>query len=301
MLNESMSSTTQVIDTPTLHIAYESWGDPENTPVILLHGFPDDARSWGAVGAGLAAAGYRACAPYVRGCGATHFRDEAAARSGQLAAQVQDVLDFADALGLAQFALIGHDWGSHTAQAVAALYPERVTRLVSLSPYSITWDSYQSEINFAQIHALWYQFVFNSEMGAGLLYADRRGFARYLWQSWSPTWTFSEAEFDAAAASFDNPDYIPVVLDAYNRNPAAIISDPRAAHLEPLISASPRVTVPTVVLLGKDDGINLFDPAMLAQSDFFTGDYHAYGIDGVGHFMHRERPQVIIDALLGRL
>ena len=136
--------------------------------------------------------------------------------SGQPAALAQDLLvEFVDALGLDRFVLAGHDWGATAAQAFAALHPERVERLVSFLGYSVTWDVGGGPPSYAQIHALWYQFLLNSGLGEGVLRADRRGFCRYLWEAWSPTWRFSEEEFEAAAPSFDNPDFTEVVLHAY--------------------------------------------------------------------------------------
>jgi len=206
---------TRSVRTPILEIGYVERGAPDAPPVVLVHGFPDGAGSWDAVAGALAAAGHRTLAPYLRGFGPTRFLSADTARSGQLAAFARDLVEFADALGLDRFVLVGHDWGATAAQAVAALHPERVERLVSFLGYSVTWDAAGGPPSYAQLHALWYQFVLNSGLGEAILWADRRGFCRYLWETWSPTWRFSEGEFEAAAASFDNPDFAEIVLHAY--------------------------------------------------------------------------------------
>ena len=85
-------------------------------PLILLHGFPDDATAWGDVGARLAAAGRHAIAPYVRGCGPTRFRSAETPRSGQPSARARDVLALMDALRLERAVLVGQDWGATPAR-----------------------------------------------------------------------------------------------------------------------------------------------------------------------------------------
>lgn len=283
--------------TSVLNLAYETWGPSEGPPVLLLHGFPDDARSWDTVAKGLASAGHWVIAPYLRGFGLTWFLDDATPRSGQLAALVTDVLELADGLGLERFTLVGHDWGARAAQAVAALHPERVEQLVSFTDYEVAWND-EGFPPYKTLHALWYQWVLLSEMGSPLLYADRRGFCRYLWRAWSPTWNFTD-EFDEAAPSFDNPDFVEVVLSAYRhgRHEDAA-SDPRYADREAKLAAGPEITVPTTLLIGADDGIVQPHPGDERWQMHFTGEVDRRLLEGVGHFPHRERPEAVIEAVL---
>ena len=288
---------TQYIQTSLLNIAYEAQGPTDGMPVILLHGFPDDVRAWDQVVAGITPQGYRTYTPYLRGYGPTTFLSEDTIRSGQNGAIAQDIIEFADALSVEQFILVGHDWGANAAQAIAALYPERVRHLISFSPYSLTWDDYQSgPPNYDQIRALWYQNVLQNEMGEGLLYGDRRGFARYLWQTWSPSWTFSNETFEATAVSFDNPDFVQVVLNAYRWQTAEI--DPRYDEIEGRLAQRPPITTPATIMLGRDDGVNIFEPYMLEQQSDFVDVYTAKVFDSVGHFMHRELPDAVIESIL---
>lgn len=291
--------TRKAVQTPVLNIAYETQGPPDGEPVILLHGFPDDAHAWDGVARALAAKGYCAYAPYLRGYGPTRFLQDETPRSGQNGAIAQDAIEFADALGLQRFILVGHDWGANAAQAVAVLHPQRVSHLVSFAPYSLTWDDFQEgPPNYEQVRALWYQGVLNQEMGEGILMGDRRGFCRYLWQTWSPSWAFSDEDFEAVAASFNSPDFVAVVLHAYRGAYGNAQDDPRYAEIEAQLAQRPPIAVPTTVLLGREDGINIFQPYMLDQQGDFTSDYKAYVYDGVGHFIHRERPEAVVDAIL---
>jgi pimeloyl-ACP methyl ester carboxylesterase len=99
--------------TPTLKIAYEEGGPSDGLPVILLHGWPDDVRTYDRVVPDLHAAGFRTVVPYLRGFGDTSFLSKETMRSGEIVAMAQDAIDLADALNLGKFAVIGHDWGAH--------------------------------------------------------------------------------------------------------------------------------------------------------------------------------------------
>jgi len=125
------------VRTPTLEIGYEAHGDAAGFPIVLLHGFPDDARAWDAVAPPLAAAGYRVLVPYLRGYGPTRFLDAAAPRMAQQAAIAQDLVDFMDALGLDHVGLAGYDWGGRAACITAILAPERVRALVTIGGYNV--------------------------------------------------------------------------------------------------------------------------------------------------------------------
>ena len=284
--------------TSVLNLAYEAHGPPDGPPVLLLHGFPDDARGWEAVADGLARAGRRVVAPYLRGFGPTCFLGATTPRSGQLAALAADALELADALGLGRFTLVGHDWGARAAQAVAALYPDRVERLVSFTDYEIAWND-EAFPPYPALHALWYQWVLLSDLGPALLKADRRGFCRYLWGAWSPTWNFSDAAFEDAARSFDNPDFARIVLSAYRHGRREdATEDPRYAELEARLAAGPEITVPTALLIGADDGVLRPHPEDERWRSHFTGPATRHLLGGVGHFPHRERPQAVIAAVL---
>lgn len=303
MSQDITENITGSVRTSGLEVSYEERGAPGNTPVVLVHGFPDDARSWDAVARALAATGHRTLAPYLRGFGPTRFLSDDIPRSGQPAALAQDLVEFVDAVGLERFVLVGHDWGATAAQAVAALHPERV-RLVSFLGYSVTWDAGGGPPSYAQLHALWYQFLLNSGLGEGVLRADRRGFCRYLWEAWSPTWRFSEEEFGAAASSFDNPDFVEVVLHAYRYGSPfgssgdEVPADPRYADLEERLSAGLPIPVPTIVLQGADDGLEAGGPGPSPSDRLFTGGFARRVVEGAGHFPHRENPSAVVEAVL---
>ena len=119
------------ISAGALDVAYLESGPADGAPVILLHGFPYDVHGYDEASAQLAASGFRCIAPYLRGFGSTRFRSDGTFRSGQQAALGSDLKALMDALGIRTAVLAGYDWGGRAACVVAALWPERVSGLVT--------------------------------------------------------------------------------------------------------------------------------------------------------------------------
>ncbi len=288
----------KTVQTPYLDIGYEETG--AGFPVILLHGFPDDARAFDGVAPALAKAGYRALVPYLRGYGRTRFRDASAPRMGEQAAIGQDVIDFADALGLDRFAVSGFDWGGRAACIAAALHPERVRAAVLIGGYSIQNTIAPPEPGPPEAEArVWYQWYFNTERGRAGLKANRRSLCKLLWRQWSPNWRFTDETYDRTAPSFDNPDFVDVVIHSYRHRLGAVAGEPRFEEMEERLARRPVVKCPTITLYGGGDGIArpVKDP-LPAERAAFPALRARRVIDGAGHFMPRERPDVVSAALL---
>src|SRR3954464_12566476 len=151
------------LETPTLRIAYETGGPPDGLPVLLLHGWPDDVRTYDRVVPALQAAGFRTIAPYLRGFGETRFLSKDTMRSGEIVAMAQDAIDLADVLGLDTFAVVGHDWGARIAYALALAIPQRLTRMVTLS---VSWQPGELPTpGLRQAQAYWYQWFMATDRG----------------------------------------------------------------------------------------------------------------------------------------
>src|SRR5580704_14715933 len=261
------------VRTKTLEIAYEESGPEAGTPVLLMHGFPYDPRAYDEVVPILVAAGCRAIVPYLRGYGPTRFLSADTPRSGQQGAVGRDLLDLMDALGLPTAALVGFDWGGRAACVVAALWPERVRCLVLANGYSIQNIAASVEPRLPeQEHRAWYQFYFHTERGRAGLAAHRRELGKLLWQLWSPNWKFDDATYERTAKSFDNPDYVDVVIHSYRHRFGYAPGDPALEPFEQQLAKRPPIKVPTIVMQGEGDGVGVATRED-TQARFFTGPY----------------------------
>jgi pimeloyl-ACP methyl ester carboxylesterase len=248
----------------------------------------------------LTKAGYRTLVPYIRGYGGTRFRDAVTPRMAEQAAIGQDVIDFADALKLPRFALAGYDWGGRAAAIAAALHPERVRATVLIGGYTIqnTVAPQPPGVPEAE-HRLWYQYYFNTERGRAGLEANRRAICRYLWQAWSPSWRFTDETYNRTAASFDNPDFVDVVIHSYRHRIMNAPGEPRFKEVEARLATRPRIQAPSITLYGAEDGIAR-PPAESppAERAAFEKLIARRVVPGVGHFMPRERPDAVSSAVL---
>jgi len=290
-------SATKQVQTPVLNIGYEDRG--EGFPIILLHGFPDDVRAWDDVVPPLVKARYRVLVPYLRGYGPTRFRDAAAPRMAEQAAIGQDLIDFADALHLQRFAVAGYDWGGRAACIAAAFHRDRLRAAVLIGGYSIQ-DTIAPPQPAApeRERALWYQWYFNTERGREGLKANRRSLCRLLWQTWSPTWHFTDETFNRTAVSFDNPDFVDLVIHSYRHRHGNAPGEKRFAAMEQQLADRPYIEVPTVVLYGADDGLGGPPADSPAERAPFTALVARRVVPGAGHFLPREKPDVVSSAML---
>src|SRR5207253_2924384 len=249
----------------------------------------------------LASAGCRVLVPYLRGYGPTSFLSvETPLRSGQQAALGQDLLDFLDALDITEAVLAGFDWGGRAACIVSALWPDRVQGLVTCGGYNI--QDIAASVKPAhpeQEHRLWYQYYFLSERGRVGLSASRFELCRLLWRMWSPSWRFSDATYAATAKSFDNADFVDVVIHSYRHRFGYVAGDPVFDDLETKLAEQPPISVPTIALYGLDDGVT---PPIVSGSgppaQRFTGAYERRDLPGVGHNPPQENPGAFVAAVL---
>jgi pimeloyl-ACP methyl ester carboxylesterase len=289
----------RMTQTPTLEIAYEETGNAQGFPVILLHGFPDDVRAYDEVVVPLAAQGYRAIVPYLRGYGPTRFRDASAPRMAEQAAIGQDVIDLADALKIQRFAVAGYDWGGRAACIAAALHPDRVRAAVLVGGYTIQ-DVFGTPppASPERERALWYQYYFNTERGRVGLERNRRAIGKFLWETWSPTWKFTPETYEKTAASFENPDFVDVVIHSYRHRIGNAPGEPRFLDTERQLAKRPRIEAPAITLYGGSDGLGAPAAQNPNEAATFVKLVARRVIDGAGHFLPREQPNAVSSALL---
>jgi pimeloyl-ACP methyl ester carboxylesterase len=288
------------INAGVLEIAYLESGPSDGHPVVLLHGFPYDARAFDEVARRLAEKNRRVIVPYLRGYGPTRFLDAATPRVGQQAALGTDLLAFLDALAIPSATLAGFDWGGRAACVVAALYPERVRGLISsggpgYNIQNLTEFLKSRPAKWERDH--WFYYYMNSQRGMGAFSSDPAGFCRYLWSNFSPTWRFDDASFEQTSASFNNPDFVTVALHSYRYRIGEVAGDPALELLERRLAAAPAIRAPTIVLQGADEGVDPPEPAETIRPHF-TNLRRIGVLAGVGHNAPQEAPERFADAVL---
>ena len=203
-----------------------------------------------------------------------------------------------DALAIPRAALVGYDWGGRAACIVAALWPERVRCLVTGDGYNI-----QDIAGFATPqapeteHRNWYQYYFHTPRGRDGLAANRAALGKLLWRLWSPSWAFDEATYARTAASFENPDFVAVVIHSYRHRYGYAPGDPAFEEIERALAKQPAIAVPTISLCGAEDGVA--PPLEVDRgATRFSGRYERRVLPGVGHNIPQEAPEATIAALL---
>lgn len=286
------------LDAGVLSVAYREEGDSTGSPVLLLHGFPYDVHAYDEVTPLLVYSGCHVITPFLRGYGATRFLSDDTLRSGQQAALAHDLLALMDALSISNATLAGYDWGGRAACIVAALWPERVSGLVSVCGYNIQniGDSINPEPPENECR-YWYQYYFHSERGRIGLAQNRHEFGQLLWRLWSPNWQFSETTYQQTANSFQNPDFVEVVIHSYRHRFGLVPGDPSIENTEERCAGQPRITVPTIVLHGEADGVIPVEGSQY-HDRFFSGAYERRVIPLSGHNLPQESPNDFAKAVL---
>jgi pimeloyl-ACP methyl ester carboxylesterase len=287
------------VEAGELEVGVADLGPTDGTAVLLLHGWPYDINSYADVAPLLADAGYRVLVPYLRGYGSTRFLSDAIRRNGQQAVFAADAIALLDALGISRAIVGGFDWGARTASILAALWPERCIGHVAVSGYLIgSQAANAAPLPPAAELAWWYQFYFATERGQAGYEANRTEFARLIWTTASPSWTFDDATFDRSAAAFDNPDHVAIVIQNYRWRLGLVEGAPELAGLEERLAARPTIAVPTITLEGDANGAPHPDAA--AYRPLFVGPYeHRVATGGVGHDLPREAPRFFAEAVMG--
>jgi pimeloyl-ACP methyl ester carboxylesterase len=270
-----MSDDVRFVEANGLRFGYlESGAGPL---VLLVHGFPDTAYSWNATRRALAAAGFRAVAPFTRGYAPTAVPEQEAYDSDTLG---RDLIALVRALGREPAVIVGHDWGASAAYSAAALAPDALKLLVTIAiphPASVTPTP-------SLLWAVRHFFALNRR--SALRWVPDRDFAYIdeLLRRWSPNWNPGPEEAAAVKTIFRNPKNLDAALGYY-----------RALRPWPPSSHKMKIGVPTVSFAGDSD---IMPPAAYERArSRFTGPYEVVQMPG-GHFMHREHPDIFNEKLL---
>ena len=286
------------VEAGVLNVGYAEAGPADGPVVILLHGWPYDFYAFVDAVPILAQAGFRVIAPWLRGHGTTRFLAADTPRNGQQGALATDVIALMDALKIDKAVVAGFDWGARTADIVAAIWPERVKALVSVSGYLIgSQEANRKPLPPSAELQWWYQYYFATERGRAGYEKYRREFSKLIWQLASPKWNFDDATFERSAVSFDNPDHVAIVIHNYRWRLGLAPGEARYDDLEKRLAELPSIAVPTVTLEGDVNGAPHLDPKAYAGK--FSGKYvHRLVTGGIGHNLPQEAPRAFADAVM---
>jgi pimeloyl-ACP methyl ester carboxylesterase len=286
------------VEAGVLTIGYAEAGPADGPVVILLHGWPYDIYAFVDVVPVLASAGFRVIVPWLRGYGTTRFLSIDTPRNGQQGALATNVIALMDALKIDKAVVAGFDWGARTADIVAAIWPERVKALVSVSGYLIgSQEANKKPLPPSAELQWWYQYYFATERGRLGYEKYRREFSKLIWQLASPKWNFDDATFERSAASFDNPDHVAIVIHNYRWRLGLAPGEAKYDELEKRLAEFPAIAVPTITLEGDANGAPHPDPKVYARK--FSGKYaHRLLTGGIGHNLPQEAPQAFADAVI---
>jgi len=215
------------------------------------------------------------------------------------AAIAQDVVDFSEALGIGQFALAGFDWGNRAACITSILHPHMVKAQVAIGGYSVQNTLMREQPASASNEAKrWYQWYFNTEQGSAGLKENRKDIIRYLWETWSPGWKYTDEAFNRSAASFDNPDFVEIALHSYRHRHMNAPGEARFIEVERKLAERPPILVPSIVLRGADSGFGAPSPDQSEDQEKFPKLVARRIVVGAGHDLPVQRPDEVSSALL---
>jgi pimeloyl-ACP methyl ester carboxylesterase len=255
---------------------------------LCLHGFPDSAHSWRYLLPALAERGFHAVAPFMRGYAPTAVPDDDCYHAG---ARVADAIALHEALGGdAQAVLVGHDWGAETAYGAAAFAPDRWRRVVGLAvpPPRLAARLFG---DYDQLRRFFYFFFFQTPLAEDVVAANDMEFVDRLWQDWSPGHDGAEMLAEAKRSMHERTN-LSAAIGYYRQalpSPQEDGARPFAAEQAALGEIAPQ---PTLYLHGADDGCIGLDLVRDTEQHLATGSKLVV-VDGVGHFLHLEKPGVV--------
>jgi pimeloyl-ACP methyl ester carboxylesterase len=261
---------------------------------LCLHGFPDSPHTWRHLLPALAARGYRAVAPFMRGYAPTSVP---ASGVYQTAALARDANALHEALGAdAQAVIIGHDWGAPAVCGAAIDAPDRWRKVVSMAvpPGPALGAAFVG--NLAQIQRSWYMFFFQHGLSNHVVAANDLAFIDMLWSQWSPGFDAREdlAHVKSALRASEN---LMAALGYYRATLGDGKRDPELAALQQRMGGE-YPPQPLLYLHGKNDGCVGLEVAEAARA-MSPAHVRYEMVANAGHFMQLEQPQRVNELILG--
>ena len=263
-------------------------------PLLLcLHGFPDHPSSFAGQLETFSAAGYRVVAPFMRGYAPAGAR---APEHFQGAVLARDAIGLIDALGGGRAVLLGHDWGAFAAYGAALLAPEKVAKLIALAvPYGPGFGR-ALVANPRQQRRSWYMYFFQMPFAEAALARDDFAFLDRLVAEWSPGLAPDPEYRETVKAMFRQPGVAQAALNYYRHAFRPDLQSPALRRHQERLGQEP-IQVPTLYLHGADDGCIGAEVAQ-DMAALFPRGLTTQIVPGAGHFLHREKPRVVEEAVL---
>ena len=271
-----------------------TFGEIEDVSVplaVLVHGFPDTPYTWRHLGPDLAKRGYRVVAPWLPGY------DAPTGQPISVGTYVRHLLDVGHNYQAADGAvLIGNDWGAQAGYGVVAAQPGLFGRFVALAVPPIAALA-TGMFGYAQLKRSFYVwFIQQAGLAEAALVAP--GFWESLWADWSPG--YDAGDDIVELRRHVTADNIANVIAPYRASFNPQFADPDAEAETAATMQPPRV--PTLYLHCANDGAIGADLLGDLGPHLPASGSVAEIVDGVGHFLHLEKPQLIaakIEAWLG--
>jgi epoxide hydrolase 4 len=269
-----------------LHVVTAGTGPP----VILLHGFPENWHSWRHQIPELAAAGFSAWAPDLRGYNLSGRPAEQGAY--RLQHLVADVVALVNATGHRRAHIVGHDWGGIIAWSLAQRYPELVDKLIILNAPHM--KVYLEKVKHPrQMLRSWYVLFFLlPRLPELVLSANSFGTIRRMFRSGPANKAaFSNQDIEGYIGALSQPGALTAALNFYRAN-LTMANAHRFAHPEP-------VNAETLVIWGERDpalGVELLDGL-----HEIVPRVKIHKISCASHWVQNEAPQEVNHALISFL
>ena len=280
-----MALTTGRVDANGVSFHYLEAG--RGPLALCLHGFPDNAHTYGTLLPALADADFRGVAPFMRGYAPTSPAPDGRYQSVLLA---QDALALIDALGGGRAFLVGHDWGASAAYGAAALAPERITRLVTIGAAHPASFRGPLATSYARHKGIWHAYFFQLPFAEQVVAADDFAFIEQWWRDASPEYDPAPI-IERVKRTFREPGVVTAALGYYRHSFNPANRDPALEALQERASASP-IAVPSLALHGDRDRPGRLQ-AFEGMDDLFVNGLEKVVIPGTGHFVHVERPSEV--------
>ncbi len=256
--------------------------------VLCLHGFPDNAQTYRYLLPVLAAAGYRAVAPFMRGYAPTSAAPDGRYQSVLLA---QDAVALITALGAERACLVGHDWGAQATYGAAVLAPERIARLVTLAAAHPGAARGDLAMSYDRLKGTWHAYFFQMPFAEQAVAANDFIFLERWWRDAAPEYVPPPEIMESVKSTFRQPGVVTAALSYYRHTFHPAHRDAALQTLQDRVNTAP-TPVPALAMHGTRDRPGRLE-AFNTMDDLFTKGVEKVILPGTGHFLHLERPEEV--------